>query len=230
MLLVVLSMWYVIRSSRRSRSRRRPGSSSRPGSRRPGCGGQVDYDAVEEIEHFLSDAECDEIMALASTKLVPSRLYAPAGDTLNAAQRTSDQAWLYDTDSPLIKRVSDRVAELTCIPVERQEALQVVRYKEGGHYQPHYDACFGDEEHCERMRSNLGPRRLTVLLYLNSSPDDFEGGETVFPKLGHTVLPLKGNAAVFYNSDEKGVLLEQSLHGGNRVTRGEKWVCNKWVH
>jgi prolyl 4-hydroxylase len=106
----------------------------------------------------------------------------------------------------------------------------VVSYRPGGRYLPHYDACKqadDDDDTCARMNESLGPRRLTVLLYLN---EDFAGGETVFPKLGVKVRPLTGLAILFSDTDAHGNTLEASLHGGEQVTRGEKWVCNKWVH
>jgi prolyl 4-hydroxylase len=98
-----------------------------------------------------------------------------------------------------------------------------VQYSEGGLFLPHYDAC---DHHCERMDGKDGPRILTVLIYLN---DNFEGGETSFPEIGKQVKPEKGKAVVFSNVDKYGRIIKQSLHGGQPVVSGKKWIANKWI-
>ena len=105
--------------------------------------------------------------------------------------------------------------------------MQVVNYQKGGFFKPHYDACEGAKEFCHRMNGNIGPRYLTVLFYLN---DNFDGGETVFPKINKTIKPKKGKAIIFKNVDDNGVVINQSLHGGEPILSGEKWIANKWIH
>uniref|UniRef100_A0A672H1G6 Prolyl 4-hydroxylase, transmembrane (endoplasmic reticulum) n=1 Tax=Salarias fasciatus TaxID=181472 RepID=A0A672H1G6_SALFA len=95
---------------------------------------------------------------------------------------------------------------------------------------------------------------ITVLFYLNSVDG---GGETAFPvadnrtydenevdlldtrrncdKSNLRVKPTKGTAVFWYNylSDGRGWVGEQdeyALHGGCVVTRGTKWVANKWIN
>lgn len=186
---------------------------------------QPDY-SILEIPHFLSDFECDQIIELAKHKgLFPSRVYESSADNLDDSTRKSEQCWLEDPDHPIIKRLSEKAAELTKTQGNFQELLQVVSYKPSGFFNPHYDACNGSEEFCARLNIN-GPRLATVLIYLN---DDFEGGETVFPKIKKTVIPEKGKAVLFYNVNENGRPIYESLHGGNPVTKGYKFICNKWI-
>jgi prolyl 4-hydroxylase len=64
-------------------------------------------------------------------------------------------------------------------------------------------------------------------MYLN---DDFDGGETFFPKINKKVVPELGKAVLFYSVNNNGVLLQKSLHGGLPVQSGEKWIANKWIH
>jgi prolyl 4-hydroxylase len=64
-------------------------------------------------------------------------------------------------------------------------------------------------------------------VYLN---DGFEGGNTAFPKLGASIVPKKGKAVLFWVSDpETRDLFEETLHGGDPVTEGEKWIATQWV-
>jgi prolyl 4-hydroxylase len=78
-------------------------------------------------------------------------------------------------------------------------------------------------------------RFATLLLYLN---DDFEGGETRFPRAtnanfhnGITIEPKKGTAVLFYSVLPDGNVDDLSQHSGQPVTKGEKvrskcyWWC-----
>ncbi|NBO98893.1 MAG: 2OG-Fe(II) oxygenase [Proteobacteria bacterium] len=177
---------------------------------------------------FLTHSECDELIRLSESNLQPSKVYSSEEDNTNETHRKSDQCWLKDQAHPIIQKISKKAAEICGKPVENGELLQVVRYPEGGFFNPHYDACVGDKTFCERMNSakSGGPRYLTLLVYLN---DDFSGGETSFPKLRQTIVPKKGTAIAFYNTDAKGNVLWTSIHGGNPVKLGSKWICNKWI-
>ena len=86
------------------------------------------------------------------------------------------------------------------------EGTQLVRYAPGGHYIPHSDV--------GRLTMN---RYYTVLCYLN---DDFEGGNTQFPALDYAVRPQSGKAILFPS---------RYLHGGEPVTRGEKYILVSWI-
>lgn len=182
-----------------------------------------DYD-IQEIPNFLTPEECNKIIELSNGKLFPSKVYSQNEDLLSNDSRISQQCWLTD-DNPLIKDISERVKQVTNT-IGQQEQLQVVNYPKGGFFSPHYDACEGDDSYCSRMNGADGPRLLTVLFYLN---DDFEGGETVFPRINKSVKPEKGKAVIFRNVDENGVIITQALHGGEPIKSGEKWIANKWI-
>lgn len=181
------------------------------------------YD-IKEIPNFLTHEECNKVIELSNGKLFPSKVYSQNEDLLSNDSRISQQCWLTD-DNPLIKDISERVKQFTNT-IGKQEQLQVVNYPKGGFFSPHYDACEGNEGYCSRMNGSDGPRLLTVLIYLN---DNFEGGETVFPKINKSVKPEKGKAVIFRNVDENGVIITQALHGGEPIKYGEKWIANKWI-
>ena len=73
----------------------------------------------------------------------------------------------------------------------------------------------------------MGPRYITFIIYLN---DDFKNGETFFPNINKKIIPKTGKAAIFYNVDDKGLILQKSLHTRLDVKNGEKWIANKWIH
>jgi prolyl 4-hydroxylase len=189
--------------------------------------GVPDY-YLYEIPGFLTPAECRDIREAAlRTGLRPSEIYGASSDAVNGGARKSSTAWLDLSASLVVRKISELTSELTGLPVSHQEDLQVVRYPPGGFFKPHYDCCEGGPEECKRMNSAGGPRKVTLIVYLN---DDFRGGETVFPYVGQSVVPELGKAAVFWSTDDAGNVIEKAFHGGNPVVGGEKWICNKWVH
>lgn len=186
---------------------------------------EVPY-SIQEIPNFLSSEECDRVISLAKEKTFEeSVLYESTSDKMDKNVRNSRQTWLYDNENEFVKSISEKVATLTNTPIENQEPSQVLNYQVGGKYDPHYDACW--QGTCDRMNKNGGARYLTVLIYLN---DVEEGGGTTFPNLNKTVKAEKGKAVIFQNTDSSENIIKDSLHGGNPVLQGEKWVINKWIH
>jgi prolyl 4-hydroxylase len=106
----------------------------------------------------------------------------------------------------------------TGLPLNHQEKAQIVCYDIGGKFNSHYDA---------QYNSGAAKRKYTCLVYLN---DDFEGGETVFDKLGITIKPECGKMVVFKNLDNHDKILETSIHCAKEVRNNNKWICTKWVH
>jgi prolyl 4-hydroxylase len=182
-----------------------------------------DYDIIE-IPNFLTNEECDKIIELSKGNMFSSKVYSQNEDLYDNKTRISQQCWLNDNNS-FIKNITDKVKSYTNTYNNYFEELQVVNYKPGGFFRAHYDACVGNKSECKRL-NNKGPRYLTVLFYLN---DNFEGGETIFPKINKLVKPKKGKAIIFQNVDNNGVIITQALHGGEPVKNGEKWIANKWI-
>ena len=180
---------------------------------------------IQEIPNFLTNEECDLISQISQDKLFKSKVYSSTED-VESDVRDSEQCWLKDDAHELINKISQKVAKITNTELSDQEELQVVRYKPGGYYRPHYDACDSRRENCDRFNGDKGPRFITFIMYLN---DDFDGGETYFPNIDQKVKPQKGKAAMFYNTGEDGAVLEKALHGGLDVSNGDKWICNKWI-
>lgn len=181
---------------------------------------------IQEIDNFLTHEECDKLILSTEGRLQASEVYAGISNVVDNT-RQSMQAWMKDDDNDISKKIAKSTSAIANLPSENSEDLQVVSYTKGGYFKPHYDACEGSEEFCKLMNKSAGPRHLTFLIYLN---DDYDGGETYFPKLNKTIKPKKGKLVIFKSTDSNGVIIRNSLHGGNPVTRGNKWICNKWYH
>jgi prolyl 4-hydroxylase len=142
---------------------------------------------------------------------------------VNAA-RTSDGMFFERGESELCRRIEARIACLLNWPVENGEGLQVLRYRPGAEYLPHYD--YFDPRHASTpaILQRGGQRVATLVMYLNTPA---AGGATVFPDVKLDVAPIKGNAVFF--SYERPHPTTLSLHGGAPVLEGEKWVATKWL-
>ena len=166
------------------------------------------------IENFLSENERIHIKQKAESKLQVSTV---AKDRkVDEKIRKSETAWL-STEDPIVKSVVERCISRTDRPIENCEQLQVLRYKPGGHYQPHQDVFYEDKN----------KRVHTFILALN---DEYEGGETSFPNIKEKYKLRAGDALFFDTLDNYGLDTSDALHGGEPVKKGEKWVCNLWVH
>lgn len=176
---------------------------------------------VVEIRGALTHEECDALVAEAGRRqMMPSQVVSQDGGeyAVEKDSRNSVSLWMKDGDHAVARKMGDVAETWTRIPRSHQEWLQIVKYDEGGKFDAHYDPQYG---------SFTQSRRATLLLYLN---DDYEGGATHFVKLGLKITPEKGKAILFWNLDEKGQIIEQSMHRGEKVERGHKWICTKWIH
>ena len=176
---------------------------------------------------LLSAEECDEMVRLATPKLTRSTVVNAATGAYDVHEaRTSRGTHFERGENDLVRRIEARIAELTSLPVENGEPIQILHYLPGAEYKPHFDYFDPKLTGNEKVLAMGGQRVATIVMYLN---DVESGGSTVFPEVGLDVLPHKGNAVFFAYSSERGELDSRTLHGGSPVTSGEKWIATKWI-
>lgn len=174
---------------------------------------------------FLSDDECDALIAAAIPSMVRSTTLGLDGsDAQNSySGRTSSGMFFRRGETELCERIEARIAALVNWPVINGEGLQVLHYAPGAEYKPHNDYFDKSLPGTAAVLSRGGQRVGTLIMYLNT-PE--QGGGTVFPNVGVEVAPIKGNALFFSYDDDVTSL---SLHGGSPVIAGQKWVATKWL-
>ncbi|GKV08633.1 hypothetical protein SLEP1_g20237 [Rubroshorea leprosula] len=190
---------------------------------------------------FLSPEECDHLIDLAKDKLQKSMVADnDSGESVESEVRTSSGMFLSKHQDEVVADIEARISAWTFLPEENGESIQILHYKHGEKYEPHFDF-FHDKANQE-----LGGHRVaTVLMYLS---DVESGGETVFPnseekftqqkddtwsecaKKGHAVKPRKGDALLFFSLHPDATTDNYSLHGSCPVIKGEKWSATKWIH
>ncbi|MBS0386338.1 MAG: 2OG-Fe(II) oxygenase [Proteobacteria bacterium] len=183
---------------------------------------------VVTVTNFLPKAACNWIVERTRPRLEIARVNNPVqGGTSVESNRTNTGAGFSVLDSDLILELANaRVAAMIRLPRQQQEPTNVLHYDPGQEFQPHFDYIDPAEPLFVEQVRQQGQRLVTALIYLN---DDFEGGETDFPRLNWRFKGAAGDALMFWNVAANGALEPASLHAGLPPTRGEKWIYSKWV-
>ncbi|KAL1499143.1 hypothetical protein AB1Y20_013654, partial [Prymnesium parvum] len=147
-----------------------------------------------------------------------------AGDGVTPV-RTSSTSWCNVPsclNDPTFQEVRARISNLTKVPWQYAEHLQVLQYKQGQFYHDHHD------QNAPR-HSAWGPRLYTFYMYLS---DVEKGGETRFTRLNISVAPRKGTAVLWPSvlSENPLVTDERTYHEAVDVEEGVKYGANFWVH
>ena len=175
--------------------------------------------------NLLSSEECDELIAAARLRLARSlTVETQTGGEALKVDRTSDGMFFERGESAVVARLEARIGSLLRWPVEFGEGLQILRYRPGAQYRPHYDYFDPAEPGTPIILRRGGQRLATLVMYLQE-PE--QGGATTFPDVGLEVAPKRG-IGVFFSYDRPDPAT-RSLHGGAPVLSGEKWVATKWL-
>jgi len=175
---------------------------------------------IVEFQEFLTPHETDHVLKTAGHSFERSL----AGDGVTPV-RTSSTSWcnvetcLRDT---LFQTVRARISNITRVPWQNAEHLQVLRYHPGQFYREHHDQN-------SPQYSAWGPRLYTFFMYLS---DVEAGGETRFTKLNLTVAPKKGSAILWPSvlSSDPWTTEELTYHEARTVDKGVKYAANFWIH
>jgi prolyl 4-hydroxylase len=170
------------------------------------------------FDRLLTAAECRYLIEAATPMLEPSVVVDRAtGRQVRDPVRSSDGiGFTWPLENPAVHALNRRLAAASDTGVEQGEPLQVLRYRPGQQYRPHFDAIpgFGNQ------------RILTMIVWLN---DDYEGGETLFIKIARKLRGRAGDALLFRNALDDGRRDEAAAHAGLPVTAGEKLIASRWI-
>ena len=185
----------------------------------------MNHPRVVVFGDLVSDEECEGLIAAARLRLARSLTVETqtGGEALNV-DRTSDGMFFERGENAFVARLEQRIAKLLQWPLEFGEGLQILRYRPGAQYRPHYDYFDPVEPGTPTILRRGGQRVATLVMYLQE-PE--LGGATTFPDVGLEVAPKRGTG-VFFSYDRPDPAT-RTLHGGAPVLAGEKWVATKWL-
>lgn len=174
---------------------------------------------------FLSVQECDRLVEGARARMQRSMTadQRTGADQVDAI-RTSRGMFFEHAENATVAAIEARIARLLHWPIERGECLQVLQYGPGDRYAPHHDYFDPTSAGAPALLARGGQRRATLLMYLRE-PE--RGGETGFPELGLRFAARRGSALFF--AYDRPHASTRTLHSGEPVLAGEKWVATKWL-
>ena len=174
--------------------------------------------AITRFAGLFSPAECAYLAAAARPMLGPAVVIDPrSGRQRPDPVRICDSVgFTWPLENPAIHALNRRLAAASGTAPEQGEPLQVLRYRPGGEYKPHFDAIAGF----------ANQRAMTLIVWLN---DDYGGGETFFPTPGLKLKGRPGDGLLFRNTGADGRRDPASGHAGLPVTRGEKLIASRWI-
>ena len=192
---------------------------------------RTDYSANPAI------AVCDDVLTAEDCAYLVSlsRPYLTHSDVINPDSRqdgmTSDVRTSSGTYIPFeLVDIIGRFIELKIVlavgeKLQNSEPMSILRYGPGEYYKPHYDYFDPKLPVTAGLLEDGGQRTASAVTYL-AVPGT--GGGTSVPELAVTIPPKPGSTLWFRNCDSDGAIDPRSLHAGDTVTQGEKWVVTKW--
>ena len=187
-----------------------------------------DSPRIRVVRGFASPAECAWVIARVRHKLGPAMIWDElSGMGKLDPSRSNSAVELRVTDMDVVtEAVRARISRSVKLPEPIFETPQVMQYAVGQEFRPHHDFLDPNQPGTAADLARRGQRIATFLIYLN---DDFEGGETQFPKAGIAHRGNTGDALFFANITPEGAPDPLTLHAGTPPTKGEKWIFSQWI-
>jgi prolyl 4-hydroxylase len=184
---------------------------------------------VERSEEFAPRALVGLLRAILGPQLQPSAVIDPdTGKAIAHPVRINQSAqWFPEQLGWTGKLFERRLAATGGYDVSCGEVPSLLHYGPGQRYKAHLDCISRKQATSPAGIEQGGQRTLTLLLALGD--DDYEGGETWFPHFEAGAKADTGQLLRFNNTGADGEPLRNSLHAGQPVTNGEKWLLSKWV-
>ena len=184
--------------------------------------------AIEVLHGVLDVVDCAYLMFVSRPYLQRAAVIDPDGDKKGMVSKVRTNMSTY-IPFELVDVIS-RYIELKIIYASGEELMysepmSILCYAPGEYYRPHFDFFNPRLTIAKQFMQDGGQRTASAVTYL-SAPT--AGGGTSFPNLNLTVPPAAGGTLWFRNCSEDGQVDERSLHAGDTVEAGEKWVVTKW--
>ena len=176
---------------------------------------------LKQYPNFLTEEHCKMIIAEGEPMLQPAGILGTQYNDFRVAETTG-----FNTDLKAFRKIREVIAQKTGLPIENQEPMSLIKYEVGGQFKPHHDAFHPNTDYYEGTMRQGGQRVKTCLIYLN---ENFEGGQTEFPRMGYKVQPKTGLMIIWDNTDPNKNIIMESEHAGLPITKGVKYLVSIWI-
>lgn len=183
---------------------------------------------VRLFPSFLNDEVCAWLIERSRSRLTRARVYDAGSKTdVVSEERTNTAAGFNLVETDLVHlMVQTRIAAASGLPIVNMEGATVLHYDVGEQITNHYDFIDPSIPNYEQEIRTRGERIMTFLVYLN---DDYEGGETDFPRLTVQHKGRCGEGLYFINALPDGKPDLRSWHAGRPPGSGEKWILSQFI-
>lgn len=177
---------------------------------------------------FVNDEVCAWLIERSRGRLARALVYDPSRkQDVVSETRTNSAAGFNLMETDLVHlMVQTRIAAATGVPLVNMEGATVLHYDVGEEITNHYDFIDPATPGYEEEVRTRGERIITFLVYLN---DDYDGGETEFPRLEVRHKGQRGEGLYFVNALPTGEPDVRTLHAGRPPLRGEKWILSQFI-
>jgi prolyl 4-hydroxylase len=185
-----------------------------------------DHPRVSVYQNVLPDDYCDDLINRSLDPSYPGRYISMSDHRTDCENDTHGQA----NDKNIYRRIlndftytdydviATACSEALGRPYHLIESADILYYEKGHYMTPHHDWPYDPTKLDYYQKA--GTRDAVALIYLN---DNFQGGETYFPKLDVTITPKKGSMSVWHHSQD--LELDWSLiHESKEILEGEKFA------
>jgi prolyl 4-hydroxylase len=153
---------------------------------------------IHIVDNFITTEETLELLMCGASELQEAFVLSPNSEVsavkgVSSKHRSGKHAWVRNNHNDVIKKLSERIADLVDVPLSNAGAsIQLLHYCTGQQYKPHFDSWDETTERGKTCLAERGQRVLTCLFYLN---DVEEGGGTSFTTVTLILLigTLKAN-------------------------------------
>ena len=181
---------------------------------------------ITVLDNFISEEEKEDVLSFFE-EMEKSTVCTEDGEGEQIEARTGYRKWIDHTESLTFFNMCSRIAQFVGTELSHAEKVQLLHYRKGEKYDPHFDAF--DQSSEQWNHYNRGGQRIyTAMVYLSDVVEN-GGGETSFPVLGYSIRPRAKRLLVFSNvGNDTTKPHPDSLHGGMPVKEGEKKCFTIW--
>lgn len=179
------------------------------------------------IDGFCSPEECAWLIDRARPHLQRALVYRGSPTARAADSRTNTEtAFTIFRADVVLNLIRQRMAAVAHTSAAFFEVTKLLHYEPGEQFGLHADFLQVNTPELVREVELRGQRAATFLTYLN---EDYEGGETDFPRIGFRHKGGRGDALLFSNVDAAGAPDYSTVHSGLPTVTGEKWLLSQWI-
>lgn len=183
---------------------------------------------ISVFDNVLNVVDCAYLIYLSRPYMKRAHVIDPEGDQSGMVSdvRTNMSTYLpFEIVDIIGRHIELKIVCETGEDILHSEPMSILRYAPGEYYRPHVDYFNPRLSVSSEFLLDGGQRTASAVTYLCAPK---RGGGTSFPKLGITVPAKSGATLWFRNCLDNGEVDTRSLHAGDAVEAGEKWVVTKW--